>query len=303
MISAITFTLISCSPPAIQKVISPSSTVPPTSTTPDLSPPPSPTPPAMKVDSISPTTSGTAGGPTLTITGSLFQSGATVLVGSTSCTPVTFVSATQLTCPIPARAAGTVGVSVTNPGGIGYTLAASLVFADTFPAPTVSAISPTSGSSFGGNVVTLTGTGFQSGATVKVDGVVCTAPTVVSATSMTCTTPSRIILGAVDIAVQNPDAQIGTLPSGFTYYDPPTFTSLKTDVLNPHCASCHGGSGGFSVATYGDVMTKVTAGDPLAAGSRLYFRTQNGTMPQSGPLSASDVQKIYDWIFANAPNN
>eukprot|EP00798_Chlamydomonas_sp_ICE-L_P026428 gene26428-17528_t len=55
------------------------------------------------------------GGDTLTITGSLFASGATVSVGGTACTADTFVTATSITCIAPAKPAGSYAVVVTNP--------------------------------------------------------------------------------------------------------------------------------------------------------------------------------------------
>ena len=46
------------------------------------------------------------------------------------------------------------------------------------PAPTVTAVSPSSGSTAGGTSITITGTGFVSGATVKVGGAAATGVTV-----------------------------------------------------------------------------------------------------------------------------
>ena len=57
-------------------------------------------------------------------------------------------------------------------------------------APTVTTVSPTSGSTGGGTSITITGTNFVNGSTVTVGGAACTNVTVVSATSITCTTPS-----------------------------------------------------------------------------------------------------------------
>jgi len=58
----------------------------------------------------------TFGGYTLTVTGTNFAQGATVLVGATSCGSVVVVSTTTITCIIPtAAAAGAVDVVVTNP--------------------------------------------------------------------------------------------------------------------------------------------------------------------------------------------
>ncbi len=90
-------------------------------------------------------------------------------------------------------------------------------------APTATGISPTSGTAAGGTPVTVAGTGFVAGATVTIGGVVCTSPTVVSATSLTCTTGAGSA-GAVNVVVSNSDSQSSTLASGFTYVAPATYS-------------------------------------------------------------------------------
>ncbi len=91
------------------------------------------------------------------------------------------------------------------------------VSAPAVPAPT--AVSPTSGSTAGGTAVTISGSGFASGATVTFDGTAATGVTVVSATSITATTPAHAA-GAVNIVVTNSNGQRGTLTNGFTYTAP-----------------------------------------------------------------------------------
>ena len=63
-----------------------------------------------------------AGGETITVTGSNFQSGATVKVGETSATSVTVVSTTSITFTTPAKTAGDYDVVVTNANGLDATL-------------------------------------------------------------------------------------------------------------------------------------------------------------------------------------
>ncbi len=88
-------------------------------------------------------------------------------------------------------------------------------------APTVTGISPNSGSTSGGTSVTITGTGFLTGATVTLGGTPATSVTVVSSTSITATTPAHTA-GTVDVVVTNTDSQNGTLTNGFTYSTPET---------------------------------------------------------------------------------
>jgi hypothetical protein len=84
------------------------------------------------------------------------------------------------------------------------------------PAPTVSGIAPPSGSSNGGTGVTMTGTGFLAGATVKLGGAAASSVVVVSSTSITATTPAHPA-GSVDVVVTNSDGQSATLTGGYTY--------------------------------------------------------------------------------------
>jgi hypothetical protein len=65
--------------------------------------------------------------------------------------------------------------------------------------PTVSAVSPSSGPAAGGTVVTVTGAGFASGATVDFGASAATGVTVTSATSLTATSPAGT--GTVDVTV------------------------------------------------------------------------------------------------------
>src|SRR5437879_5719733 len=78
------------------------------------------------------------------------------------------------------------------------------------PSPTVTSISPSSGTSNGGTSVTITGTNFLSGATVSFGGAAATNVSVVNSTTITATTPANAG-GAVNVTVTNPDAQTGTL--------------------------------------------------------------------------------------------
>jgi hypothetical protein len=84
------------------------------------------------------------------------------------------------------------------------------------PALKVSAISPNTGAAKGGTAVTVTGTGFLSGATVTIGGTAATGVTVVSGTSITAKTPAHAA-GAADVVVKNTNNQVGTLSGGYTY--------------------------------------------------------------------------------------
>jgi len=114
-----------------------------------------------------------------------------------------------------------------------------MVTSGTAPGPTVTSITPNTGSANGGTAVTIAGTGFLSGATVSFGGTAATGVTVVNGTSITATAPAHAA-GAVTVTVTNTDSQIGSLNNGYTYtaVNPaPTVTSIA-----PNTGSASGGT-------------------------------------------------------------
>jgi hypothetical protein len=172
--------------------------------------------PAPTVGTISPNTGTTAGGTAVTITGTGFLAGATVSLGVTAATNVVVGGSTSITATTPAHAAGAVNVVVTNTDSKSGTLPNGYTYTSTNPAPTVTSILPNTGTGAGGTPVTITGTGFLSGATVTLGGTAATGVNVVNSTSITATTPTHAA-GAVDVVVKNTDNQAGTLLGGYTY--------------------------------------------------------------------------------------
>jgi len=85
--------------------------------------------PAPTYTSVSPTSANTAGGTSLTINGTGFQSSPTVTVGGAAATTIVRMSAYKITCVAPAHAAGAVAIVVTNPDGQSVTAAAAVTYA------------------------------------------------------------------------------------------------------------------------------------------------------------------------------
>src|SRR5208282_1646272 len=173
------------------------------------------------VSSVSPNNGPAAGGTAVTITGTNFAAGATVTFGGTAATNVVVVSSTSITATTPAGSAGAVTVTVTVNGQGG-----SLTNGFTYVVPpTVSSVSPNSGTTAGGTAVTITGTNFATGATVTFGGTAATNIVVVSGTQITATTPAGSA-GAVTVTV-TVNGQSGSLANGFTYVVPPTVSSVS----------------------------------------------------------------------------
>ena len=169
---------------------------------------------APTVTTISPASGTTTGETPVTITGTGFLPGATVTLGGIAANYVTVVSSTSITAITPADTAGIVNVVVMNPGAQSATLSNGFTYVNL--TPTVTSISPASGTTAGGTVVTLAGTNFVPGMIVTFGGVEAAETTVASGTSLTATTPLHIA-GAVSVVATNLNAQSGTLTNGFTY--------------------------------------------------------------------------------------
>jgi hypothetical protein len=207
---------------------------------------------------------------------------------------VTFNSSTQLTATSPAHAAGTVGVTVTNPDTQNHTKTNAFTF--TAP-PVISGVSPNLGSIAGGLAVVINGTGFQNGATVSFGGTAATLVVFNSSTQLTATSPARAA-GTVNVVVTNPDGQSDTETNGFTYLDVPVINSLS-----PNNGSTAGGTsvtinganfqngatvdfGGTSVAVTFNSSTSLTVTSPAHATGTVSVTVTN---PDTGAATKTNA--------------
>lgn len=138
----------------------------------------------------------------------------TVKFGELSATDVFVVDTTKVLAKTPAHVAGTVDVTVTNYDNQSDTLASSYTFV---PPATLTAVNPstvTNNQSKTG--ILISGTGFQSGATLKFKktgqaDVVCSNVTYLSDTSLSCDADFHgIEPGSWNVEITNADAQIST---------------------------------------------------------------------------------------------
>ncbi|CAB4982660.1 unannotated protein [freshwater metagenome] len=128
---------------------------------------------------------------------------------------------------------------VTNSDTGAATSTGGFTYVTPISSPTIGLISPVSGSTAGTTSITITGTNFVSGATVTVGGNACTSVVVVSATSITCTTPAGSA-GAKDVVVTNSDTGAATSAGGFTYVTPIGVVSITS--ISPKKGSIKGGT-------------------------------------------------------------
>jgi hypothetical protein len=216
-----------------------------------VAPPPPPT-----VTGVAPNSGTALGGTTVTITGTGFTNVVWVSFGGYAAQSFTINSDTSITAVAPALYYdGTVDITVqTLASGWSATGPADqFTYAD--PTPTVTGVSPSTGSAAGGDTVTITGTGFTNAYDVSF-GSVSASFTINSDGSITATSPAASADGAVDVTVTSVG---GTSATGsadqFTYAD----AAPTVSGVSPSTGSAAGGD------------TVTITGTGLTTASAVYF--------------------------------
>jgi hypothetical protein len=185
----------------------------------------------------------------VTISGTGFQSGATVNYGPILNVATTFVSSGTLTFASPALATPQfINLTVNNPDG-GTATRPQAVEVTNRAAPTISSVVPSSGPTSGGNQVVINGTGFRDtttpGATANMaitfDGRTCSNVvlqgtqqgdgTYLQARCLVPGLPPGVSAGSVAVRAENYDGQSGTRPNAYTYVPAPTLTAVTPNQM------------------------------------------------------------------------
>ncbi|WP_329133305.1 IPT/TIG domain-containing protein [Streptomyces sp. NBC_01476] len=166
---------------------------------------------------ISPNQGSTGGGTLVTVTGTNLGGTTAVTFGGRPGTAVTNVSPTQVTAVSPSGS-GTVGVTVTTPGGTSNPVPFFYV-----GAPFKSSLSENSGATAGGNTITINGTGLST-ATGVAFGANTVAPTVVSDSVLSVVVPAGAAAGPVGVSVTTAGGTNNGL--SYTYIDDPTVATV-----------------------------------------------------------------------------
>ncbi len=202
--------------------------------------------PPPSVSGISPTSGLSSGSTSVTITGANFTGVTAVKFGSATAS-FQFQSATSITASSP-PGSGTVDVTVVTPGGTSTTSPADQ-FTYISP-PSVSGVSPSSGSAAGGTVVNVSGANLTGATAVRFGTTAATSFTVNSATSITATSPGGG--GTVNVTVTTPGGTSGTSSADqFTYTAPPPTVTSVSPSSGPT-------TGGTSVTVTGTGFTGAT---------------------------------------------
>jgi hypothetical protein len=192
-------------------------------------------PPKIATVAPSPGSADEHGSPLVTITGTGFVRGATVVFGDTAADHAEVIGSTVILATAPHHAPGTVGVTVTNPDGQSDTLANAYTFvAPTAAALSISAVEPEVGLAAGGMRVRVRGTGFAAGVAVTFDTTPGTNIEIIDSTHLVVTTPAHAV-GTVNVTVTNAAGDVSTLTNGYGYI------ATAPDHRSPGTASPTGG--------------------------------------------------------------
>lgn len=260
--------------------------------------------PAPAVTGISPASGPTAGGTSVVITGSDLTAASVVRFGGTVASSFTVDSGAQITATAPAGTVGAVDVTVTTTGGTSATHANDLF--TYVAAPTVSAVSPTSGPVAGGSTVTITGTALTGATAVKFGSANATGFVVDSATQITAVSPAAAA-GVTDVTVTTIGGTSAISANDqFTYVAAPTITSITpaNGPLGGGTSVVINGTGfsGVTSVQFGatnatsftvDSATRITATSPAASAGTVDIR-----VTATGGTSATGAADQFTYLAA-----
>jgi hypothetical protein len=206
------------------------------------------------VSSLATSAGSTAGGTLVTLTGTNYLGDTSVQFGTVAAA-FTVNSDTSISAIAPSQAAGTVHVTVTTFGGTSSTSVNDEFVYSAASAPSVSSLTPSSGSTPGGEAITILGANFTAATAVSFGSLPAASFSVNSDGSITAIAPPSAS-GAVTITVTTPS---GTSTSGmgtsYTYNNvtasAPTVTGLDTTTGST--------AGGMSLVISGTHFSGATA--------------------------------------------
>jgi RHS repeat-associated protein len=250
------------------------------------------TPPAPVVTGLGPA-SGSGAGNQVTIIGSDLAGATQILFGDTPAESFSNISDTAIRATIPSHVLGTVDVTVTTPGGTSGITAADQFTYVVPPAPVVTGVGPTNGSTTGGDYVTIVGTNFTGATAVAFGDKPATYFSLASDNEIYASAPAHAA-GVVDITVTTPGGTSTVAAADqFSYVaspPPPGGAPVITGV-DPASGSI---VGGFPVIIVGSNLSGVTAvsfGDTPVQ-SFFYANSDNEIDVTDAPAHAAGVVDI-----------
>jgi hypothetical protein len=177
---------------------------------------------APTIQSLSPDRGSTNGGTKVTIFGNDLLGATAVDFGSAPGTAIEVFSSKSLQVTVPAGTAGTVDVTVTTPNGTSP-IDAGVTYTYVLEIPKINEVLPDSGSTAGGNNVTIGGSNFSKATAVDFGSTPATSFTIDSGKVIVAVAPAGSP-GTVTITVTNPNGtSVGNpLDDQYTYKTPTT---------------------------------------------------------------------------------
>ncbi|MFG6403693.1 choice-of-anchor G family protein [Microbacterium sp. P04] len=194
---------------------------------------------APAIAGLSPEQGPESGGTVVTIIGEDFTGTSSVTFDGVPATEFTVISDTEIEAMAPPHAPGLVDLIVTN--GIGDSLGFAFRYLD-LPDPVIDTLTPTTGATSGGTVVTVTGSNLDGVTSVTFDGVPGRDLVIVSDTELRVTTPANAPGDAVVLVV----SPAGTSDAGMFRYVAPAAADTGDG------SNATGGRGGALPSTGGD---------------------------------------------------
>ena len=151
----------------------------------------------------------------------------------------------------------------------GTSLGAEYAVVNPAAAPTVTAISPSSGYAAGGTSVDITGTNFANGSTVTIGGAACTNVSVVSATRISCVTPAGTV-GSGSVVVTS---------AGASNAANALYSYTANPAVSPSTQTVSG--------TAGTAVAASTAFTPNNFTGAVSYAVTSGTLPAGLAISSS----------------
>lgn len=204
---------------------------------------------APSVSGVSPTSGGTGGGTVVTISGSNFTGASAVSFGTLAASSFTVTSSSQVIATAPPQAAGTYHITVTTPSGTSSTSSSDQITYSAASAPSVSGVTPSSGTSAGGTAVVVLGSNFTGASAVSFGSTAASSFVVNSATSITAIAPAGTA-GTVHITVTTPSGTSSTSSA-----DQYTYTGSTAPTVTARSPTSGGTGGGTAVTLTGTGFT------------------------------------------------
>jgi uncharacterized protein YegL len=188
----------------------------------------------LTVSEITPNTGKLSGGELIYLQGKKFDPAVKVYFGEKAAELVTYYSDQRVAVKAPAGdSAGPVDVKVVNPDGKSVTVDDGYTYKPDpkLPAPEITSVTPNSGLVKGGEIVSVKGNNFQSGAKVYF-GSNQAEVRYSSSSQINVVVPASSTAGDVDVRVVNPDNQEAIKPQAYKYLEnlpapPPSITNIS----------------------------------------------------------------------------